>query len=324
MFQRRCIHDENGNEDPVKAREAAIPRPAATLKRRTLDSGTQDGRLVKKLRTSSKSESFSRSRNPIASPRSSPQPDGDKQLSAPVAIMTVQVLDFEDRQSSPTSLPVSSDEAKPLIDISNSSYQTQAEIADAVDQQRSSPAGDSKSIKANSSHQDLQQRWENTEDKVLLTSEISPPSEKAPLNIEIPFLEQSSSIEQPGASLVSPPASTHEDTEKSPAGSQRSNLTPCTISSRHSSRHPKQVQRYTPESGPARRASTSSVGDVIAGKSDAAQIKLPRVNMEVETPRGQRDVKVDVSPDIVADEESLKLIKELQAQEHGLRRRGRV
>ena len=324
ILQRRCIHDENGNEDPVKAREAAIPRAAVILKRRTLDSEMQDPRVVKKLRTSSKSESFGSSDIPVFSSRSSSRPEADRQQSAPVAIMTMQVLDSEDRQPSPTSLPVSSDEAKALVDISNSSYETRAEITDAVDQQSSSPAGESKFTEADSSDQDLRRHWENTEDNILLTSETSPPSEKKTLNIEIPFLEQSSSVEQPAASLVSPPASTHDDAEKSPPVSHRSNLTPCTTSSRHSSRHPKQVQRYTPESGPARRASTSSVGDVIAGKSDAAQIKLPDVTVEVETPRGQRDVKVDVSPDIVADEESLKLIKELQAQEHGLRRRGRA
>ncbi|KAF2268588.1 hypothetical protein CC78DRAFT_540850 [Lojkania enalia] len=37
--KRRCIHDENGNVDPVKASEAPIPRGSASKKRRVSDEG---------------------------------------------------------------------------------------------------------------------------------------------------------------------------------------------------------------------------------------------------------------------------------------------
>lgn len=273
---------------------------------------------------SPKTESTSRTPVPAASSRSSSRPGADNQQSAPVAIMTTQALDSDHQRFGHIGLPVSNGEIKPRVGISNSAHPDHAGLADAVDHRTSSPAIDSNSTETSSTHQDLQQAWGNSEDKVILSSETSPSLQKAVLNIEIPFLEQSSSIEQPAASLVSPPASTHEDAEKSPSVSQRSNLTPCTTSSRHSSRHPKQVQRYTPESGPARRASTSSVGEAVASKSDTTGTKLSCVRLEVEAPRAQRGVKNDISPDVVADEESLKLIKELQAQEHGLRRRGRV
>ncbi|KAL8823894.1 MAG: hypothetical protein Q9191_005462, partial [Dirinaria sp. TL-2023a] len=51
LEQRRCIHDEYGNEDPVKARESAIPRPAAA-KRRKVDSEGNEIPSAKKLRRS--------------------------------------------------------------------------------------------------------------------------------------------------------------------------------------------------------------------------------------------------------------------------------
>lgn len=134
---------------------------------------------------------------------------------------------------------------------------------------------------------------------------------------------QIDSLEQPAASsLVSPPASSHDDNGKSPPPSQ-TELTPSTSSSRHSSRYPKQVQRYTPESGPARRTSSSSAGEANAGKSASAA----RVQLTIETlpvvAVSRRENRIDGVQEIVPDEESLKLIKELQAEEHGLRRRRR-
>jgi hypothetical protein len=130
-------------------------------------------------------------------------------------------------------------------------------------------------------------------------------------------------LEQPAASsLVSPPASSHDDNGKSPPPPQIE-LTPSTSSSRHSSRHPKQVQRYTPESGPARRTSNSSAGEANAGKSaSAAKVQLA-VQTSPVVAVSRRENRIDGIQEIVADEESLKLIKELQAEEHGLRRRRR-
>jgi F-box and leucine-rich repeat protein 10/11 len=44
--QRRCIHDENGNVDPIKAAEAPIPRGSASKKRRVSD--VEDGEALSK------------------------------------------------------------------------------------------------------------------------------------------------------------------------------------------------------------------------------------------------------------------------------------
>lgn len=135
--------------------------------------------------------------------------------------------------------------------------------------------------------------------------------------------EESENIEQPAvSSLVSPPASSHDDMGKSPLPSQ-AELTPSTSSSRHSSQHPKQVRRYTPESGSARRTSSSSAGEANAGKAAFGDTGQPTVLTSPVFSSSRRQSKVDGGPDAVADEESLKLIKELQAEEHGLRRRRR-
>lgn len=324
--QRRCIHDENGNEDPVKVREAAVPRPAATVKRRKLDSGGQDARLIEKPQFSTKAESLEPARILLASPPSASRSESEKQQAAPVAARARHDPDPGSQQTRHMSLPISVSETKPVFFTSpsrESVHETQAEGPNTVDCEMLSSVQDSSPPAANESHQNIQQHRGDSEGPVRHISAGSPLSQKALLDTEAPFLEHHSSAEQPAASLVSPPASAHDEAEKSPVASQPSNLASST-SSRHSSRHPKQVQRYTPESGPARRASSSSVGDVGVGKSIPAVGTMLNVRTDAETPRALKDVKADFSPDAVADEESLKLIKELQAQEHGLRRRGRV
>ena len=92
------------------------------------------------------------------------------------------------------------------------------------------------------------------------------------------------------------------------------------------------MQRYTPESGPARRASTSSTGEAAAGANITVILGNSKSGVSVaavlkqQVPRVEDEGKVEECSLEVdgADEESLKLIKELQAQEHGLRRRGRA
>ena len=325
-LQRRCIHDENGNEDPVKVREAAVPRPAATVKRRKLDSGGQDGRSIKKPLLSTKAESLEPARILPVSPPSVSRSESEKLIPAHVATTAGHDLPSGGQQSRHRSLPISAGETKPVLlafASRESAHQTQAEGPTTVGDEMSSPVQDPSPAVANANEQNIQQRRGNSEDHIHLMSDSSPSSQKASLEMEAPFLEQHSSVEQPAASLVSPPASAHDDAEKSPVASQPSNLGSST-SSRHSSRHPKQVQRYTPESGPARRASSSSFGEVGVGKNTAAVVKVLNVRTDFETPRTPRDVKANFSPEVAADEESLKLIKELQAQEHGLRRRGRA
>lgn len=133
-------------------------------------------------------------------------------------------------------------------------------------------------------------------------------------------LETTSSFEAPAASsLVSPPESSHEfesDQVVPTSTDQTGKPTYSDSSSRHSSHHPmQQTQRFTPESGPTRRDSTSSI---IVGENPSP------VGEGLAPDSAQKRAKMRMDSEVEADEESLKLIKALQAQEYGLRRRGRA
>lgn len=172
----------------------------------------------------------------------------------------------------------------------------------------------------NSKAEPMVEEIKNGEYETASTSDLRPIQ---PADHQSSDPEESENIEPPAASsLVSPPASSHDDMGKSPPPSQ-AELTPSTSSSRHSSRHLKQARRYTPESGPARRTSSSSAGEANAGKDAFGDTGQPTVPTSPAFSASRRHSKVDGVPDVIADEESLKLIKELQAEEHGLRRRRR-
>ena len=101
--------------------------------------------------------------------------------------------------------------------------------------------------------------------------------------------------------LASPPASAHEATDESPK------LSEGIPSSSTSDIQIKAYQTYTPDSSSVRRTSPSSAEDRWGGKekwTPSVQVKKAR-GLSLPT----------------ADEESMKLIKELQAQDLGLRRR---
>lgn len=127
-------------------------------------------------------------------------------------------------------------------------------------------------------------------------------------------LQSRESFEPPASSLVSPPASSHDDAGTSPIDGHagwKSSI----ISSRHSSTQPKQMQRYTPESGSMRRASSSSYGE--NGHEKAASPVTADLSSD-------QKPKMSIESEDMADEESMRLIKELQAEEYGLRKRGRA
>ena len=169
---------------------------------------------------------------------------------------------------------------------------------------------------------------ENIEDEVQLITMPSTSDLKAKASFirEVPPNE---SFSQPAASsLVSPPASSHNDAGHTPP-TLEPKFTPSSSSSRHSSRHPsrhpKQVQRYTPESGSTRRASSSSdVAGMMGEKSASVINRIETANVNGEDGLSAKRIKARLSSDTFADEESLRLIKELQAQDYGLRRRGRA
>ena len=156
---------------------------------------------------------------------------------------------------------------------------------------------------------------------------------KIEADFELALLDPKESFEQPIAtsSLVSPPASINSEAAETPHATT-ANMSPSTLSSRHPSRQPKQAQRYTPESGPARRTSSSSVdGGGRRLESSSPMTSLSNVDFSLEelaspttSTSEKKETKLRVGSDAVTDEESLRLIKELQAQDYGLRRRGRM
>lgn len=139
-------------------------------------------------------------------------------------------------------------------------------------------------------------------------------------------LEVGSSFGQPAASsLVSPPASSHDDSEQPIPSTDHIKPTYSGSSSRYSPGHPTQTQRFTPESGPARRDSSSSMVIDNALQTEGKSLSTSPTSGQVPPESAQkRMVKVRLSSEVEADEESLKLIKALQAEDYGLRRRGRV
>ncbi len=146
-------------------------------------------------------------------------------------------------------------------------------------------------------------------DKVADQWQITDPYHATDIEVGAATLESRESFEPPASSLVSPPASSHDDSPiNAPVGWKSS-----TVSSRQSSSQPRQMQRYTPESGSVRRASSSSYGGIVQEK--AASPSMADLSLD-QKPR------VRIGSENMADEESMKLIKELQAEEYGLRRRG--
>lgn len=134
------------------------------------------------------------------------------------------------------------------------------------------------------------------------------------IGVAVATLESSESFEPPASSLVSPPASSHEDASVSPINAHVGWESPA-ILSRRSSSPPKQMQRYTPESGSMRRASCSSYGE------NAQENAASPVTADV---CSDQKPKAKLGLENMADTESMRLIKELQAEEYGLRRRGRA
>lgn len=151
---------------------------------------------------------------------------------------------------------------------------------------------------------------EGSEDHCYATTAYTAEDSKA----EPVRLESRESFGQPASSLVSPPASSLDDAGESPTVAAIQ-CTPSRSSSEQSSGQQKQTQRYTPESGPIRRASSSSYSE-----DQRKKFSEPRV---IEQPSDQ-DSKPGPRPDFMTDDKSLRLIKELQAQDLGLRRRTRA
>lgn len=292
--QRRCIHDAYGNEDPVKVRESAIPRPharksnaltkEASTPRKHMQGAVRKSNLDQQRPTPSRSEFEEQMRRPapianMIARRASPLPGNILQAPFPEPLPLDPAL-FNDNANS-------------------ISHGEQASVSSNFQQSINSSTvlhpGDTKEL------------LDKVADQWQITGSCPVPD----IDVGTATLESSESFEPPASSLVSPPASSHDDASISlinaHAGWESS-----AVSSRHSSSQPKQMQRYTPESGSMRRASSSSYDENLQEQPIMAGL-----------PSDQKP-KVRAISENMADEDSMKLIKELQAEEYGLRRRGKA
>ena len=250
--------------------------------------------------------------------RTSPLPNAYLQATAELALPLLDpalfenIIDsFENRQQPSSMTEPSHNQEQDIIP-------DDAKLSEWVEGQRKPAA-----IPAESTSTRREQSLRETRESSTITLEnfaLAPDGVAAGAKIEA---EAGETYAQPAASLVSPPASLHNDTGNSPTADV--DWTRSRTSSRQSSRQQKQMQqqRYTPESGPMRRASSSSYSGNNTAEHGEPQ-PLQESAITIGTSPIERANHAGPTSENIADEESLRLIKEIQAQEYGLRRRGKA
>ncbi|KAI4216857.1 MAG: hypothetical protein LQ351_000806 [Letrouitia transgressa] len=291
-------------------REAAVPRPAAMTKRRKLDADGQDVSAPKRHRSLTVSEPNLPQNN-----ENRAMLPGEMQSLAPTAVMTPQGFSSNVQPSDAPNTDLTHhymDIDESVIDPQLQSLETEPKF-DGHDERCTPPAG----LERKPTAFELQPY--NTHESIEAEVELVSTSLefKYPHDLHQDIRHETSFSHPAESSLVSPPASSHDDGEKrlptsSPKFSQSG------ASSRHSSQHPKAVQRFTPESGPVRRDSSNYAEEAAANEPSTSPRSFNGQSAEPEYKRR----KSRLSPANAADEESLRLIKALQMQEHGLRKRG--
>lgn len=307
LLQRRCIHDAFGNEDPVKVRETAIPRPHA---RKSNVQGKDDcTNIATKFQ-----QGGARQTNKSGLTLNPPTLHEHTDRKAPVANMIAPLSNLEPRMDDSVRLPDTDMQRKiaesasllldPALFLDDLSifHEEHSKCCISVSQPNRQME--------NPEHSAAAKLPERAEDSWHFNMSYAAHDAK----VGLVQLEPKESSEQPAGSLVSPPASSHDDAGNSPivANAQR---TPSVSSSEQSGDQPMQMQRYTPESGPIGRASSSSYGERVLENTASPK--------SAEQRSGQNP-KPGPRPGSMPDHESLRLIKELQAQELGLRRRGKA
>ncbi|KAL8675292.1 MAG: hypothetical protein Q9168_000321 [Polycauliona sp. 1 TL-2023] len=318
--KRRCLHDEHGLEDPNKVRQACLGSPTGN-KRRKLNDQSPDVPVQYKPDDDVSPEVSQRMNR--ASPTSLPSPsrlqeNAQKAVIGPNIPTEHAIADcgplydpVQERQTSP----------QPLNGFDSAPDQQFPIVIGTMNEDLTPP-----SIR----EQDASELQANAEgaiegpDRDAMQQSFDRPMSALKHEMPPALPETTASFEQPAASsLVSPPASSHEDSDqpKQDAGPKRQYSG---SSSRQSSRH-RQTQRYTPESGPTRRDSSSSAVVNTPAVEDKWSSTSPPVSSTQALDAAQKQSKARLHSDtVVADEESLKLIKALQAQDYGLRRRSRA
>lgn len=307
------LHDENGKEDPLKVQEAATPRPTNAPKRRKLGHDTQSNVVPLQSYSTPLPAETPISYHPVE-PSALPFQE-EVQRPAPPAVMVAD---------GPPVNVTTNDELR-LSGVSHQSQLSEQNLDVQGSIQTKASTGISPAEAKNLTPPSVpEHETGGAQFGAHGPVEILPFEEtqqSAPTKYETPArISSGGSFEQPAASsLVSPPASSHDESEQ-PIPAADPKATSSGFSSRHSSRHPTQTQRFTPESGPARRDSSSSV---VVDPTSAEAVKSPSTSpVSGQAPDSpQKRTRARMGSDFEADEESLKLIKALQAEDYGLRRR---
>ncbi|KAF9884721.1 JmjC domain-containing histone demethylation protein 1 [Aspergillus nanangensis] len=292
--KRRCIHDEFGRIDPVKAQERSKPRASSSAKR---------------PRPNEEIPSFMSNKRP------------KQESTSPVS--RPSQLNHEDEMHG-----IQADQPSDHVSSTDAFHANMVPSQEAgfFPEQKDAPVGQ--------------------------TSYASPPAFQT--DTLVPKDVNQASVPKPTDSLVSPPTSLADETDvlhdqTYGEGEHPTALHTPTSSSRHSSRQPRHVERYVPEvhikmakssthTPTARRssfgASTSGIRKTTPGTSSSSKKASSRPTSSHGKMLTTVDKKASASPaqiggepkrastaDKDPDAESLRLIRELQEQEFGLRKR---
>ncbi|KAF9630879.1 Zinc finger PHD-type protein [Lasiodiplodia theobromae] len=344
--KRRCIHDEHGNIDPIKAQEAPIPRGTQSSKKRRVSGAGDEADTIKKPKKES--------RPSISLPSGvslfdhDVMPNGQHQQGTePQAQGAMEVVDDVHMSDAP---PV-----QPVADIVPESYPTNIEtIEEAVDQVMTNGID----------HVEPSPKQATVEptpasDIALPTTE-SVPEHAVSAEHQHSTIRQSPPPPKSGQANGVEPSSPLTDLANSASPEhtrQRHEVQPVPVSPserRHSSRASRPVDRYStvsstgggrnsqPPSASKGRPKSRTPGSIVGAKQDSAVTPTQRrrasnasVEMNAMGSGGKRSVK---SEDVESskqramsvsqaglpeeDEASLRLIREIMGEERGLRRRG--
>ncbi|KAL8772183.1 MAG: hypothetical protein Q9209_002618 [Squamulea sp. 1 TL-2023] len=312
--KRRCLHDEHGQEDPLKVPDATQPRSAPASKHRKL---ARHGHKAPASNSSDKNVSLEHV-FPLA-------------YSVPSFTLHVPSEPQEDAAMVPISGPENTQAAIQHPSIATHELQSSCQLHSTINPVPDLPSTDAAQNRTEDLTPPSIQEQDVSGEPVDFERTVDIPGRSViqltsatPVNAlkrELPVQPgNNGSFGHPTVScLVSPPASPHEDSEQ-PDQAADTKFTNSRHSSRHSSRH-MQTQRFTPESGPTRRDSSSSVAvDTSAAEERVSSTSSP-VSSNQAPGSAQKQTKATLHSETAADEESLKLIRALQAQDYGLRRR---
>ena len=295
LQQRRCVHDELGNEDPRKLAEAAIPRPTAKRKKLLQNEPFYEPIYDSPVPTN------------INQATTSPPQDEATPYNIGVQIPDIPIDPFLDTPSRRSPVPDRTKQAEPITAVDD------FDINQLID-----PALFDPSLLAQNGHDPINLAIAQSAEQALSMLHTSP-------LIESKYDRHLQDIQSPqpvDLSLVSPPNSAMDGQERSVSdnGTPKGFTPPSTnnSSSRHSSQPAAKLGiRFTPDSGTPRQPSLCSGGAVSSSRDSTS----PMTNLPPNTTPLKRS-KSRSQSELDSDEASLKLIREMQAQDLGLRRRG--